>query len=109
MSSNSALAVRNEDSTGENSDASDDSNTKTMVYNIKFFFRGKRTAEECEPPDDLIYDFLDMVANGILHVGWDNSTNANVKHNHCTDECSIETCLVFGWPYSISVRESLEA
>ena len=92
---------------GTKSDQSDDSCSKTMVYNIKFFFRGKRIAEECEPPNDLIDDFLDFVANGILHEGWDTVKEDTLEHLYCTDDCAIETCLVFGWPYSISVRDSL--
>ena len=82
---------------------------KTTVYNIKFFFRGRQIAEECEPPADLIDDFLDFVANGILHCGWDQEREAPLEHNHCTEDCAIETCLVFGWPYTISVRDSIAA
>lgn len=100
-------------SVNESSDSSEVSSTsscsKTKVYNLRFFFRGKQIAEECEPPTDLIDDFLDFIANGIIHLGWDQNNSSVTEHSYCTDDCAIETCIVFGWPYSISVRESLKA
>ena len=107
-----SLLRMNSDS-AESSDASEtcskSSISKTTVYNLKFFFRGRQIAEECEPPTDLIDDFLDFIANGIIHLGWDQSNEIEIEHSYCSDNCAIETCLVFGWPYSISVRESLKA
>ena len=87
----------------------DTTGSKTQIYNIKFFFRGRRIAEDCEPPTDLIDDFLDFVANGVLHFGWDQADNSRIEHAYCDENCAIETCLAFGWPYTASLRESLKA
>ena len=82
------------------------SGSKTEVYSIKFFFKGRRIAEESEPPADLIDEFIDFVADGIIHQEWDANESTFIEHNSCDEDCAVEACLIFGWPYTSSVREA---
>ena len=82
--------------------------SKTTVYGIKFFFRGRQMDEDSEPPSNLIDDFLDMVISGIACRDWDWEKDEEMEHTSCTEDCAIETCVVIGQPYSNSVEDSLK-
>ena len=84
------------------------SGSKTEIYNVKFYFRGRRIAEENEPPANLIDDFLEFLANGLVQREWDESRDSYVEHDYCTDECAIETCIIMGRPYTSSLRAAME-
>ena len=83
--------------------------SKTQVYTVNFYFRGRRIAEECEPPTNLIEDFLDMLANSLIHEDWNEDEGTFIEHDYCTEECAIETCIIMGRPYTCSLREALIA
>ena len=84
------------------------STSKTTVYGIKFYFRGRQIDEESEPPADLIDDFIDMIVGGIACRDWDWEKNAEVEHKYCTEDCAIETCIVMGQPFYKTVEDSLK-
>ena len=83
--------------------------SRTTVYSCSFYYRGRRITDECEPPADLIDDFLDFLAGGLIQVEWDGANNTFVEHDYCTEDCAIETCVIFGRPYTRSLREAFEA
>ena len=82
--------------------------SETAVYSVSFYFRGRRITESSEPPTNLIDGFLDVLASGLFHPGWDHENDTFLEHS-CGDDCAIETCIVFGRPYTKSVRESFAA
>lgn len=83
--------------------------SKTTVYGIKFFFRGRQLDEESEPPSNLIDDFIDLLIGGLARNEWDAEKDQEIEHDFCTEECAIETCIVMGRPYATSLEEALAA
>ena len=82
--------------------------SKTEVYNVKYFFKGRRIADESEPPADLIDDFIDYLADGITTFGWEKERGLITEHPYCTEDCAVEVCIAFGWPYTRDLRQALE-
>lgn len=86
-----------------------DKGSRTTVYSCSFYYRGRRITDECEPPTDLIDDFLDFLADGLVQNEWDETNDAFIEHDYCTEHCAIETCVILGRPYTKSLREAFEA
>ena len=82
--------------------------TKTTVYGIKFYFRGRQLDDDSEPPSNLIDDFLDIIISGIACRDWDRERDTEAEHKHCNEYCAIETCVVMGQPFYKSVEDSLK-
>jgi len=88
---------------------SETDDSRAQVYAVSFYFRGRRIADECEPPTNLVEDFLDFIANSLVHRNWDSLNGTFEEHEYCTEECAIETCIIMGRPYTCSLREALAA
>ena len=84
------------------------SRDKACVYDVKFFFRGRRIKEENEPPINIIEEALNFITMGIVHPGWDESKGRNRVHT-CNENCALEVCLVWGRPYVNSVMEAFDS
>ena len=93
----------------ESSENHEMSMSKTTVYGIKFYFRGRRLDDDSEPPSNLVDDFLDIILSGIARRDWDWENDTEIEHKHCTELCAIETCIIMGQPYHKSVEDSLKA
>ena len=81
---------------------------KTDVYSVRFFFRGREIKSENEPPRDIVEEYLNYVTTGIAHPGWDIKKD-DFKAHICSDNCSVEACIIWGRPYTDSVIEAFDS
>ena len=80
--------------------------TPYSVYNTKYFYRGRQIDEDFEPPYNFTEEFINHMTNGLVHPGW-SEANDDFESHSCSSNCSIESCIIFGQPYTSSVLEAV--
>ena len=80
-------------------------NDSLSVYTIQSYFRGRMIRQDAEL-DELIEAFLSQFTSCMIHQGWSYKEKCLRKHV-CTSNCTFETFIVMGRPYSESVRKAV--
>ena len=76
------------------------------VYCVQSYFRGRLIRQDSEL-DELVEKFLDQLVGSMIHQGWDYEKNELLKHV-CTSNCTLETFIVMGRPYTKNVEDALK-
>ena len=73
------------------------------IYNARYVFRGRHIDENSEPPYNFTERFMDHLTQGFIH-----ERNDVLNPHSCSSNCSIESCIVMGRPYTGSVLEAVD-
>ena len=79
---------------------------EVSVYCIQSYFKGRPIRQDSEL-DELTEKFLDHLAKSMIHPGWDYEKDELLKHV-CTSNCTLETFIVMGRPYTENVEEAIK-
>ena len=80
-------------------------NDGLSVYGIQSHFRGRMIRQDAEL-DELIEAFLSHLIGSMVHQGWSYENNELLRHV-CSSNCTLETFIVMGRPYTNNVEDAL--